>query len=79
MPSYRATASKAGTRGNADFFASHEFEAPDTVAAMAAADAWFASKSVVSSEPTHIHLYAGRVLLCERTSPDGAWEKVSRT
>jgi hypothetical protein len=75
MPSYQATASKPGADGKTEFFASHEFEAADTAAAMVAADAWFTSEGVVSPAPTSLRLYAGKVLLCERVSPDGIWKK----
>jgi hypothetical protein len=79
MPSYQATASKPGTGGQPDLFVSHEFEAPDTAAAMAQADTWSTSDSVVSSGPTSIRLYAGKVLLFERSAPNGTWEKVNRS
>jgi hypothetical protein len=73
MPSYQATASKLGANGKTEFFASHEFEAVDTGAAMAAADAWF--EGATAPRSTSIRLYAGKVLLCERVSPVGAWKK----
>ena len=72
MPSYHATASKPGADGKAEFFASHEFEAPDT------ADAWVTSESVVPPGQTSIRLYAGKMLLCKRVSPAGIWEKANR-
>jgi hypothetical protein len=78
MPSYQATASKVGADGKTEFFASHEFEAPDTIGAMAAADAWSKSESLNSSGATSIRLYAGKVLLCERAPSSGTWEKASR-
>jgi hypothetical protein len=75
MPSYQATVSKPGADGEAEFFASHEFEAPDTLGAMAAADVWFRSETVISPGPASIRLYAGKVLICKRASPGGKWEK----
>jgi hypothetical protein len=75
MPSYQATASKLGADGKTEFFASHEFEAVNTAAAMAAADAWFRSEGATAPKPTSIRLYAGKALLCERASPGGAWIK----
>jgi hypothetical protein len=81
MPSYQATATKAGIDGidgKTELIASYEFEASDTEAAKIATDAWsnFTSQ-VTSAEPT-IRLYAGKVLLCERASGGGAWENVNR-
>jgi len=78
MPSYQATATKADADGKTESFTSHEFEAPDTIGAMAAADAWSTSESVISSGATSFRLYAGKVLLCERTSSGGIWEEVNR-
>jgi hypothetical protein len=72
MPSYQATASKSTDDGKNELLASREFEAPDTVGAMAAADAWLMLESVISQGPTSIRLYAGKVLLCERALPNGA-------
>jgi hypothetical protein len=74
MPSYQVTASKVGADGKTELCASREFEASGTGAAMAAADAWSTSESVISSGPTSIRLYAGKVLLCERELPDGIWK-----
>jgi hypothetical protein len=74
MPSYQVTASKPGADGKLELFASREFEATNTIAAMAAADFWSTSKSVISSGPTSIRLYAGKVLLCQRELPDGIWK-----
>jgi hypothetical protein len=75
MPSYQVTASELVADGKTEFFACHEFEAVDTAAAMAAADAWFRSKGAVAPRPASIRLYAGKVLLCERAAPGGAWKK----
>jgi hypothetical protein len=69
MPSYQVTASRVGADAKTGFFASHEFEAANTIGAMAKADVWSRSESVNSPEPTSIRLYAGKVLLFERTSP----------
>jgi hypothetical protein len=74
MPSYQATASKSTEDGKNELLASREFEAPNTVGAMAATDAWLMSGSVISKGPTSIRLYAGKVLLCERALPNGAWK-----
>jgi hypothetical protein len=74
MPSYQATASKAGADGKTELCPSREFEASGTGTAMAAADVWSTSASVVSSGPTSIRLYAGKVLLCQRELPDGIWK-----
>jgi hypothetical protein len=78
MPSYQVTASKPGADGKLELFASREFEATDTIAAMGAADFWSTSKSVISPGPTVVRLFAGKVLLCQRALPGGIWEKVNR-
>jgi hypothetical protein len=77
MPSYQATATKAGIDGKTELIASYEFEASDTQAAEIAADAWSNFTSQVTSVAPTIRLYAGKVLLCER-APGGAWENVNR-
>ena len=78
MQSYQATVSKSGADGKTELVASREFEATDTQAAITAADAWSNSTSVLSSGPTSIRLYAGKVLLCERALPGGHWENMPR-
>jgi hypothetical protein len=75
MPSYQATATKAGVDGKTELIASYEFEASDTQAAKIAAEAWSSSETAISPGPTSIRLYAGKVLLCERASPGGIWNK----
>ena len=74
MPSYQATAVKAGD-GRTEMLASHEFEARDTPAARDAADAWAKSASVTSLGSTAIRLFAGKVLICERALSGGEWEE----
>jgi hypothetical protein len=78
MPSYQATATRVGAEGKTEFFASHEFEAPDTIGALALSDTWARSESQISPGPISIRLYAGKVLLYERTSPGGVWGKINR-
>jgi hypothetical protein len=77
MPSYQATATKASVDGKTELVASYEFQASDTQAAEIAADAWSNSKPDITSRAPTIRLYAGKVLLRER-SPGGAWENVNR-
>jgi hypothetical protein len=78
MPSYQATASTVGADGKTELCASHEFEAPDTIGALALSDTWARSESQIAPGPISIRLYAGKVLLYERTSPGGVWGKVNR-
>ena len=78
MPSYQATAIKAGADGKTEMLASHEFEARDTPGARAAADAWAKSGTVTSSGSTSIRLYAGKVLISERALSGGVWEGARR-
>jgi hypothetical protein len=78
MPSYQATAGKLGADGKTELLASREFEATDTIAAMAAADFWSTSESLISPGPIVVRLFAGKVLLGQRELPGGMWEKVNR-
>jgi hypothetical protein len=48
MPSYQATATKAGVDSKTDLIASYEFEASDTQATKIATDAWSNSKPQVA-------------------------------
>ena len=79
MPSYQTTAFKIGENEKTEMIASHEFEAPSTAVAKRIADDWSNTKAISSSGATIFKLYAGKVLLSERTWESNVWLDVKRS